>query len=418
MRCGRRVSWHCALACALDSEQCHNKASIPPRYTLSLEQSVFTKPIQMGNTTSRYEMKEQEAFETPTKKPSRGGGSPSPLSLLPLELQRNLYSLLNTKDAIALSRSCVFLKGVAIRKLKPDRHLYWSYHHHGIRRLPMVANLSKGIVHSVTFCAQWKKGNAELGGLVCIVALRRSSSELENGEATPSLSVAPEETMDVHPYGGGKVVAKTTKVAPNEWEHIKLNFTPREGYVYYLNSFGHAVCFQDVSIQNHVCDSTDSLFSKTFQVLHHLDVVSCSKMKYASSPNVSDFLLQFEYVRKSGGLAFPSLVLRLIQQGLANLDKLDHVILDPILQDMLRSGLPINEVTLQAAKDILESFIDDLNSDWNDYEVRWAKWNDMLRSLHEDEREDDGSRSSEEGGEDHDHEDDRQELDNADNVGI
>jgi F-box domain len=355
-------------------------------------------------------MNDPKASKETTVAPSGEGGMRNLPSLLPLELQRHIFSFLNPTDAVALS--CALPTSIVVRKLKPDRCFNAGIHKFapGIRRLPMVVNLSKGIVHSMTFCAQWKNGDD--GGRVVIVALRRRSSG-EEPTVIP-LPIDSGELVDADPYGTGHVVAKTDEMAPNEWKHVELTFTPCEGFVYYLK-FSKADV-RNGFLQTRIYDSTDGSFSKTFQVLHRLDVISCSKMVFSSPPNVNDFLIEYEYVlirsdtpearatRKGCALAFPSLFLRCVQQGLVNSDQLDHLILDPVLKDLSDGGLRINKGTLHAAETILQSFIDELNYDWEDYEIRWRLVDDNLHVIFQDGNEDEDSQTSEASAEDDNHE--------------
>jgi hypothetical protein len=340
-------------------------------------------------------MNDPKASKETTVAPSGEGGMRNLPSLLPLELQRHIFSFLNPTDAVALS--CALPTSIVVRKLKPDRCLR-SGHVNGEIQLPMVANLSKGIVHSMTFRAHWKKSfsaleNREMLRSLVIVAIHRRSSGMEPSNAT-LFGARFLEQWTVSPYGAGQVVAKSAETAPNEWESIELTFTPCEGYVYYLKYFQGEVEVKHAFLLNHVYDNTDGSFSKTFQVLHRRNLVSCLTMHNALPPVFSGRFV-YEYPPrflswKIEYLDFPFNFLRAVQQELVNSDKVERPNLDPILKDTFKSDLPINEGTLQTAEVILLSFIDEVEYGWDNFEILWCiHFNIFPRIVDEEEDDDD-----------------------------
>jgi hypothetical protein len=342
-------------------------------------------------------------------------GKSSFLLLLPLELQRRITPFLHPEDAMNLTESGVATNRMIVRALNPDRHpgkplppIVGSYRT-GDRprpsglRLRLITEISKDVVHSMTLHAQWKdQGWGNQKGELFIAAHPRISTE--EPDAVPGFSIDFDVDDDRDPFDGGRVVAMTTEMAPHEWGHVELTFTPREGEVYYLwyrvgGGGGHELRIKDCRLQTFVYDDMDNSFSNTYQVLYNLGVVSCTNLCSLLPPKFPVFnsaaeafrplMLDmkskyFQIKRDESDMFYPNLLLRLVQSGLRQLaieNEGASPSPDSSLGFLLENGLQFNEATLHATEAIVQSYIDELNYDWLVYSMQRQKFRSLYPEL-------------------------------------
>jgi hypothetical protein len=362
-----------------------------------------------------------EALEGTTVGQNGEEGTPHPMSLLPLELRRNIFSFLNSTDAIALSISPHFPNDVVVCQLRPDLPFdlsssaqpnnangrlrfedepIWSL------RVPMVANLDQCIVHSVTVSMN----------------LVHRIYDSHDGLSMRIVSV-PRYGEGQDPVPFRRLTFDNTHLVPNRWwETISFTFFPQHGNVYYLALKHPGVCLQDCVVTSCVYDDGDRTFSKAFLSSYELGLIPRSNQRLAPPLVFPHFeeeyklaidhvdSLQLHAARDQDAAAYFNLLLRVMQNQLTNTGG------DFASGDRTVLGLPITASTLGAVVSILRTFLEELDYDWRNYAFRCHEF-DVYRENWEavEEFVDDGEESDEESnvdsGEDESGDDENENLD-------
>ena len=320
---------------------------------------------------------------------------------VPSELLRRIVYFLHPSDALIFTSSDVLEKRVNVSALRPkalpalradDRFFYGDVPQPYEPRIHFPCDISN--IHSITVRTQWKDqgwGNQK-GGLFIVATPKASKLDVAVVPAVENDATVENanETLE-DPFEGGRVVAETAICAPHEWGHTELTFSPVESEYYYIwyrvgGGGGHTLFLKDVEVVTFMFDDHNFTYMKTFECLHN---AGCFNSEIIRAPTRSNNVQRWtrlgrreaaqpifnQKVNKSD-LFYPMLLLnvcRSIQRTMAVTEECNvasqNSVLFHTLQFLSDSGIPIDKHSLFAMEEIIQTDINEGDTDWKIYEA-------------------------------------------------